>query len=316
MDITQLRYFLKTVETMNFTRAAESLFTSRQALRQTLNTLEKELGQDLFETDRNRLALTEYGAYLAQACTGAVKAFDDLEADVSRFFGQQTPLRFAWSVSLSPYALPELDRIVLRDFSAKFPHIKLESLPCPADKVIDLLESGEVDCGCVLQMPTSRPGLTPTVLRTSPVTIDSGRDSPYYGCPEITLADLPSIPLIGMGELDRIARPLWEDCRRLGLNLNYRSVPNTIDALYLMRHGEASGLNTLSPTPAPNTVPGAPTRRIPTVLRGYTWELVLLCAQASPNYYAAQLLASHIANHYRTLFDGSRAATRKQESSQ
>lgn len=315
MDIIQLRYFLKTAETMNYTKAAEALFTSRQALRHTLDTLEKELGQDLFETDHNRLSLTEYGEYLALACTGAVKAFDALEADVSRFFGQQTPLRFAWSVSLSPYALPELDRIVLQDFSAKFPHITLESLPCPADKVIDLLESGEADCGCVLQMPTARPGFTATVLRTSPVTIDSGKGSPYYGCPEITLADLPGIPLIGMGELDRIARPLWEDCRRLGLTLNYRSVPNTIDALYLMRHGEVSGLNTLSPTPAPNTAPGAPTGRIPTILRGYTWELVLLCTQASPNYYAAQLLASHIANHYRTLFDGSRAASRKQEPS-
>lgn len=55
MDIIQLRYFLKTAETMNYTKAAEALFTSRQALRHTLDTLEKELGQDLFETDHNRL---------------------------------------------------------------------------------------------------------------------------------------------------------------------------------------------------------------------------------------------------------------------
>lgn len=313
MDITQLRYFLKTVEAMNFTRAAEGLFISRQALRQALSALDRELGHPLFHTDHNRLFLTEYGEYLAQACTGAVKAFDDLEDNVKRFFGQQTPLRFAWSVSLSPYSLPELDRIVLRDFSAKFPHIELESLPCPADRVIDLLESGEADCGCVLQMPTPRSGYTATILRTSPVVIDSGKSSPYYGRPEVTLADLPSIPLIGMGALDRIARPLWEDCRRLGLKLDYRSVPNTIDALYLIRHGETSGLNTLSPTPAPNTAPEAPAERIPTILRGYTWELVLLCSQASPSYHAAQLLASHIVNHYRELFDDGRDTAREQD---
>lgn len=316
MELIQLRYFLKTTETMNYTKAAEALFTSRQALRHTLDTLEKELGQNLFETDHNRLLLTEYGEYLAQACTGAVKAFDDLEGDVKRFFGQQTPLRFAWSVSLSPYALPELDRIVLRDFSAKFPHIELESFPCPADKVIDLLEAGEADCGCVLQMPTPRSGYTATILRTSPVVIDSGKGSPYYGCPEIALADLPKVPLIGMGALDRIAKPLWEDCQRLGLKLDYHPVPNTIDALYLIRHGEASGLNTLSPTPAPNTAAEAPAERVPTILRGYTWELVLLCAQASPGYHAAQLLASHIANHYRKLFDSGRDAAQEQESSQ
>lgn len=313
MELTQLRYFLKTAETMNYTKAAEALFTSRQALRHTLGTLEKELGKPLFANDHNRLSLTEYGAYLAQASAGAVKAFDELETDVNRFFGQQTHLRFVWSVSLSPYALPELDRIVLRDFSAKFPHIGLESLPCPADKVIDLLEAGEADCGCVLQMPTPRSGYTATVLRTSPVVIDSGKGSPYYGCPEITLADLPNIPLIGMGELDRIARPLWEDCQRLGLELNYRSVPNTIDALYFMRHGEASCLNTLSPTPAPNTAAEAPAERVPTILRGYTWELVLLCPQDSSVYHAARLLTAHIANHYREFFDGSQRSAHRQD---
>lgn len=311
MELIQLRYFLKTAETLNYTRAAEALFTSRQALRHTLDTLEKELGQPLFSNDRNRLSLTEHGAYLAQACAGAVKSFDDLEGDVKRFFGQQTPLRFAWSVSLSPYALPELDRIVLRDFSAKFPHIELESLPCPADKVIDLLEAGEADCGCVLQMPTPRSGYTATILRTSPVVIDSGKGSPYYGCPEITLADLPNIPLIGMGALDRIARPLWEDCRRLGLKLDYRPVPNTIDALYLMRHGEVSGLNTLSPTPT--SVPNTAAERVPTILRGYTWELVLLCPQDSPSFHAAQLLAAYIANHYRELFHSVRDTAQAQE---
>lgn len=311
MDIIQLRYFLKTAETMNYTKAAEALFTSRQALRHTLDTLEKELGQDLFETDHNRLSLTEYGEYLALACTGAVKAFDDLEANVNRFFCQKTTLRFAWSVSLSPYTLPELERIVLRDFSAKFPHIALETLPCSADRVIDLVESREVDCGCVLQMPTPRPGCQVTVLRTSPVTIDSGAGSPYRGRPEITLEELPQIPLIGMGELDRIARPLWEDCQRRGLRLNYRPVPNTIDALYLVRHGEASCLNSTYATPAPNTAP-APSPHVQTFLRGYTWELAFLCPQDSPNYHAARLLTSHIVNYYQALLYGAQGSDRRQ----
>lgn len=307
MELIQLRYFLKTAETMNYTKAAEALFTSRQALRHTLDTLEKELGRPLFETDHNRLFLTEYGKYLALSCAGAVKAFDAMEADVKRFFGQQTTLRFAYSVSLSPYTLPELERFVLRDFSDKFPHISLEVLPCPADRVIDLVEGREVDCGCVLQMPTPRPGCQVTVLRTSPVTIDSGAGSPYRGRPEITLEELPGIPLIGMGALDKIARPLWEDCQRLGLKLNYRPVPNTIDALYLVRHGEVSCLNSTYAIPAPNTAP-APSPHVQTFLRGYTWELAFLCPQDSPNHHAAQLLTAFLTDRYRGLFTGAQPA--------
>lgn len=302
MDITQLRYFLKTVEAMNFTRAAESLFTSRQALRQTLSSLERELGRSLFETDHNRLSLTQYGEYLALACTDAVKAFDALEADVTRFFGQQTSLRFAFSVSLIPYSLPGLEQFVLRDFSLRYPHIALDAIPCPAHEVIDRLDSGEADCGCLLQMPTPRPECEATILRTSPVTVDSAKGSPYYGRSEITLEELPHIPLIGMGELDRIARPLWEDCRRKGLTLNYRPVPNTIDALYLARHGECSCLNTLPPNWSQKQDDAS--GRVRTLLKGYSWEIVFLCPKSSPNFHSARLLTAYVVNHYLNLYAG------------
>ena len=159
MDITQLRYFHKTVETMNFTRAAEALFTSRQALRQSLSALERELGHPLFRTERNRLFLTEYGAYLAKASADVLREFDAMEANVSQFFQHEVNLRFAFSVSLVPYSLPGLEQFVLRDFSHRFPHISLKTIPSPADKVIDLVETREVDCGCVLQMPTPPAGL-------------------------------------------------------------------------------------------------------------------------------------------------------------
>ena len=64
MDITQLRYFLKTAETLNYTRAAEGLFITRQSLRQALGNLEKEIGAPLFRNEKNHLSLTEYGEYL------------------------------------------------------------------------------------------------------------------------------------------------------------------------------------------------------------------------------------------------------------
>ena len=43
MDITQIRYFLKTAELLNYTRAAEQLFITRQSLRQAIAAMEAEL---------------------------------------------------------------------------------------------------------------------------------------------------------------------------------------------------------------------------------------------------------------------------------
>ena len=48
MDIRQLHYFLVLCEEMNYTRAAQRLFLSRQALRQSISALEAELCGPLF----------------------------------------------------------------------------------------------------------------------------------------------------------------------------------------------------------------------------------------------------------------------------
>ena len=93
MDITQIRYFLKTAELLNYSRAAEQLFIARQSLRQSIAALEKELGLPLFSNEHNRLSLTQYGAYLAVSGAEAVQAFDNMLAGFERFANRQTQLR-------------------------------------------------------------------------------------------------------------------------------------------------------------------------------------------------------------------------------
>lgn len=64
MDIRQLHYFLVLCEEMNYTRAAQRLFLSRQALRQSISALEAELCGPLFLSAHHKLSLTERGVSL------------------------------------------------------------------------------------------------------------------------------------------------------------------------------------------------------------------------------------------------------------
>lgn len=64
MDIRQLHYFLVLCEEMNYTRAAQRLFLSRQALRQSISALEAELCGPLFLSAHHRLSLTDRGVSL------------------------------------------------------------------------------------------------------------------------------------------------------------------------------------------------------------------------------------------------------------
>ena len=50
MELDQLRYFLQVAKRGNFTRAAEDLIISQPALSRSIQKLEEELGQPVFES--------------------------------------------------------------------------------------------------------------------------------------------------------------------------------------------------------------------------------------------------------------------------
>lgn len=77
MDIRQLHYFLVLCDEMNYSRAAQRLFLSRQALRQSISALEAELCGPLFLSAHHKLTLTDRGMSLqrhAAPGSGAVPA--------------------------------------------------------------------------------------------------------------------------------------------------------------------------------------------------------------------------------------------------
>ena len=74
MDIRQLHYFLVLCDEMNYSRAAQRLFLSRQALRQSISALEAEMCGPLFLSAHHKLTLTDRGMSLQRHAAPVVSS--------------------------------------------------------------------------------------------------------------------------------------------------------------------------------------------------------------------------------------------------
>ena len=93
MELRQLRYFVAVADTLNFSRAAESLYVSQSALSKQISELEQELGVTLFERDRRNVALTQAGRVLQTEAKGILIQSEKLVPLLRHEAGQNQPER-------------------------------------------------------------------------------------------------------------------------------------------------------------------------------------------------------------------------------
>lgn len=80
MTLVQLRHLLSLAETGSFTRSAEAMFITQPALSRSVQALERELGQPLFDRVGRRSELTPFGREVVQRAKQLVFEADELSA--------------------------------------------------------------------------------------------------------------------------------------------------------------------------------------------------------------------------------------------
>ena len=122
MNIRNLEYFIKVVDTNSFTKAAEELFISQSAISQQIKALEDELGFPLMIRNRKGFELTQAGKYLyieGKNIIANIKEIENHATYISK--NNNKELKIGHVVN---YGYQELKK-ALRIFSAKYPEIKI-----------------------------------------------------------------------------------------------------------------------------------------------------------------------------------------------
>ncbi|MCD7844731.1 MAG: LysR family transcriptional regulator [Oscillospiraceae bacterium] len=82
MEIRQLRYFIAVADTLNFSRAADSVYLSQSALSRQIMELEQEVGLPLFTRTTRKVELTEAGRALCASAKDLISRWEKLLPEV------------------------------------------------------------------------------------------------------------------------------------------------------------------------------------------------------------------------------------------
>ena len=141
MEIRQLKYFVKTAETLNFSEAAKSLFITQSTLSHQIRQLELELNAQLFQRDSHSVSLTEVGEELLPY---ALKTLYAAETCMERIHDVQQLLTGTLNIGVT-YSFSPILTETLVSFMKLYPHVKLNITYKPMVELIDLLQHRQLD---------------------------------------------------------------------------------------------------------------------------------------------------------------------------
>ena len=186
MELRQLKYFVKTAETLNFSEAARLLYVTQSTLSQQIRQLEQELGTALFVRDSHSVSLTESGEQLLPL---AKRTLQDAAACQDRIKDLQQMLSGSLNIGITYTFAPLLTETVM-EFLKIYPGVKLNIFYNTMEELMDMLEKRELDFVLAFKPSRVYPGVESHVLFDNCLSIIVNRNHPLAEKTSVTLQDI------------------------------------------------------------------------------------------------------------------------------
>ncbi len=119
MNIKQLEYFIEVANSLNFTKAAKSLFVSQSAVTRQISLLEKELGTELLKRNNKSVSLTHAGEIFLKDALDILHKIENTQSKIQDMkMGEQGSLHLGYI-----YGLERTSMVAsLHQFYQQYPH--------------------------------------------------------------------------------------------------------------------------------------------------------------------------------------------------
>ncbi|MFF4977787.1 LysR family transcriptional regulator [Streptomyces sp. NPDC001083] len=226
MELRTLRVFVAVAEEESFTRAAARLLVAQPAVSQQIRSLERELGEQLFERTPRRVRLTEAGRVLLPLASRTLAAAQEVTAEFTARAGLLTGTLSLGTVDgVEHTRLPDL----LGEFHRLHPGVAVDLADGRSAELLARVEEGSLDAA-VLALPEQplRQHLYATVLLEDEIAAVVPARSPLAARSSVPVEMLTGRTLITYGADSGLRTRLRTAFEVAALDLTTRYATNDV----------------------------------------------------------------------------------------
>lgn len=149
MNTDDYKYILTIAEEGSITRAAEKLFITQPALSQRIKHVRKELGIDLFITDKTGIHLTNDGHCFARYAQKILMEEENMKRELQEMHNMEGG---SMTIGVSQMSGSKYFQNLIIKFHDLHPNVNINICEYPSSELKRLLQNGKIDLG-ILHMP-------------------------------------------------------------------------------------------------------------------------------------------------------------------
>lgn len=187
MELTQIKYFVKLAEILNFTEASKALFVTQSALSISIKQLEEELHCRLFERIGKRIFLTEAGTIFLEHALQAVSSIDNgvqkINADNNVYKGKLT-------IGVT-FSMIEIVNACIVKYTQKYPDVKLTVIMfTTVEEIMHNLQNNTIDIAVTYKPKKQHSSILAIDLVSTHLSAIPGKGHPLAEKKTLTLDEL------------------------------------------------------------------------------------------------------------------------------
>ena len=191
MELAQLEAFLQVAHHRSFSRAAEALFLTQPSVTARIQSLEREIGERLFERSGRSVTLTDAGhAFMPHAQRALTAVQEGTDAIDAVRHGDIGSIRLGASSTIATYVLPG----TLKHFHETRPRVHVHLTTGNTEELIEKLIAGETHV--VVSRLTQHPEVESLHLYNDDLALVVSPSHPFAAKGRVTIAEAGREPFL------------------------------------------------------------------------------------------------------------------------